>query len=174
VEIRSRKVNTPVLVLNANYAPLNICTTRRAMGLLLMEKAMIVSNGRGVIRTPSTTFLRPSVIRLGYMVKRPRPRMKLTKREILQRDNYTCQYCGRQGPGLTIDHIVPRHRGGAQSWTNLVTACQSCNRKKGGQSAQEAQMQLCRQPSEPPATASYLYRRHLKTNHEWLVFVEGW
>lgn len=167
-------MNTPVLVLNANYAPLNVCTTRRAMGLLLVEKAMIVSNGRGVIRTSSRTFLRPSVIRLGYMVKLPRPRVKLTKREILQRDDYTCQYCGRRGSGLTIDHIVPRHSGGAKSWTNLVTACQDCNRKKGGQSAHEARMQPCRQPSEPPATAAYLYRRHLKTNQDWLVFVEGW
>jgi len=167
-------VNRPVLVLNANYEPLNVCNTRRAMGLLIMEKAVMISNGRGVIRTPSTTFLRPSVIRLGYMVHRPRPHVTLTKQEIFQRDNYICQYCGRSGGVLTIDHVMPRHRGGKHSWKNLVTACQDCNRRKGGKSTQVAHMRLLRQPFEPPATATYLYRRYLKTNQDWLTFVQGW
>jgi len=167
-------VNRQVLVLNANYAPLNVCPTRRAMGLLVMEKAVIVSNGRGVIRTPSTTFLRPSVIRLGYMVRRPRPRVKLTKREIMQRDSCTCQYCGRRGVKLTIDHVIPRRNGGEFSWTNLVAACPDCNRKKGGKSPREAQMTLLREPCEPPATAAYLYRRFLKNNQEWQTFLDGW
>jgi 5-methylcytosine-specific restriction endonuclease McrA len=144
------------------------------MGLLVTEKAVIVSNGRGVIRTPSTTYLRPSVIRLGYMVRRPRPRVRLTRHEILRRDGYTCQYCGRQGGSLTIDHVVPRHRGGERTWANLVTACQACNRKKGSRLAREMQMRLLRQPHEPPAAATYLYRRYLNGNGGWLTFIEGW
>ena len=167
-------MNRPVLVLNANYAPLNVCTTRRAMGLLQMEKAAIISNGRGVIRTSSTTFLRPSVIRLGYMIQRPRPFVKLAKREILQRDDHTCQYCGRQGGTLTIDHIVPQHKGGEFAWTNLVAACPACNLKKGARSIEEVQMSLLRRPFEPTASPSYLYHRFLETNQDWLTFLSGW
>ena len=162
------------MVLNANYAPLNVCATRRAVGLLMMEKAVIVANGRGYIRTPSTAFPRPSIIRLGYMIRRPRPRIKLTKQEILRRDNYTCQYCGRNDGNLTIDHVVPRHKGGRQSWTNLVTACQACNRRKGGKTVSAANMTLLRQPFEPPATALYLYSRYLRDNEDWLTFIDGW
>jgi hypothetical protein len=75
-------VNQPVLVLNANYEPLNVCTTRRAVGLMMAGKAEMLLNGRGVIRTASSSFPRPSIVRLSYMVHRPRPRVKLTKREI--------------------------------------------------------------------------------------------
>ena len=106
------KLGEPVLVLNGNYEPLNVCNTRRAMGLVLAGKATVLENGRGVIRTVSRTYERPSVIRLSYMVRRPRPRVRLCKREILRRDDYRCQYCGRKVRRLTIDHVVPRHRGG--------------------------------------------------------------
>ncbi len=140
----------------------------------MMEKAVIVSNGRGAIRTPSVSFPRPSVIRLGYMVRRPRPHVKLNKREVLQRDDYTCQYCGRQGGELTLDHVVPRHRGGRHAWTNLVTACPACNRKKGGKTSADAQMRLSRQPLEPLASATYLFRRYLRANQDWELYIKGW
>jgi len=169
-----REVNAPVLVLNANYQPLNVCSTRRAMGLLLAEKATMIANGRGMIRTPSTTFLRPSVIRLAYMVQRPRPRVKLTRQEIFYRDENTCQYCGRKGGQLTIDHVVPRHKGGTHSWANVVTACEACNRIKGGKTAREARMDLLHRPLEPSASPLYLYRRHLTDNDDWLAFLRGW
>lgn len=167
-------MNRPVLVLNANYEPLNVCRTRRALGLLYTGKAILVSNGRGEIQTSSSSYPRPSIIRLGYMIHRPRPRVHLTKREIFQRDNFTCQYCGRRGGMMTVDHIVPRHSGGAYSWTNLVTACPSCNWTKGGKLLQEVNMALRRQPFEPTATAAYLYRRYLKENQDWCAFIEGW
>src|SRR3990172_4002340 len=96
----------PVLVLNANFEPLNICTTRRALGLILSGKANLVLNGRGVVMTVSRAYPRPSIIRLEKMIKRPRPRIRLTKREILRRDEFTCQYCGNHISNLTIDHIV--------------------------------------------------------------------
>ena len=167
-------MNEPVLVLNANFEPLNVCDTRRALGLILTGKAEMVANGRGLIRTARLNYPRPSVIRLESMVRRPRPRVKLTKREIFRRDNYTCQYCGRQATHLTIDHVEPRHRGGGHSWSNLVAACQQCNRHKGGRSAGEANMHLRRNPAEPAATAAYLFGRHLGDNADWAKYIDGW
>jgi 5-methylcytosine-specific restriction endonuclease McrA len=167
-------MNLIVLVLNANYEPLNVCDTRRAVGLLTTGKATMVANGRGYIHTARTTYPRPSVIRLANMVHRPRPRVKLTKREVFRRDNYTCQYCGRQTSHLTIDHVIPRHRGGTHRWDNLVAACPQCNRHKGGRNVAEAHMALRRRPTEPFPTASYLFSRHLQENEDWRQFIEGW
>ena len=164
----------PVLVLNANFEPLNVCDTRRAIGLILTGKAEMVANGRGLIHTARQNYPRPSVIRLESMVRRPRPRVKLTKREIFRRDNYTCQYCGRQAAHLTIDHVEPRHRGGGHRWDNLVAACQQCNRHKGGRSAAEANMHLRHNPAEPAATAAYLFGRHLADNADWAKYIDGW
>jgi 5-methylcytosine-specific restriction endonuclease McrA len=167
-------MDRPVLLLNANYAPLHVCNTKRAMGLLMLGKAEILLNGRGIIRTASRNLPRPSVIRLSYMVHRPRPQVKLSKREILRRDNYTCQYCGRQGTRMTIDHVVPKRLSGTHDWHNLVTACPACNLRKGGGTAAEARMALLRPPQEPKATASYLFGRYLEQNQEWISFIQGW
>jgi 5-methylcytosine-specific restriction endonuclease McrA len=165
---------TPVLVLNANFEPLNICTTRRAIGLVLGGKANLVLNGRGIIRTVSRSYPRPSIIRLDKMIKRPRPRIRLTKREILRRDDYTCQYCGRNLLYLTIDHVLPRRLGGQHSWENLVAACPPCNHLKGGRTIEQARMRLLRSPKEPPSSAIYLFARHLNKNEDWVPFIEGW
>ena len=167
-------MNEPVLVLNANYEPLNVCTTRRALGLLHTGKAKMLLDGRGYIRTVRTSYPRPSIVRLGYMIKRPRPRVRLTKREIFRRDDHVCQYCGSRSTSLTIDHVVPRHRGGDHSWANLVTACELCNLKKGGRTLQDAHMTLFRSPQEPRATALYLYGSHLMNNQDWRPYLEGW
>src|SRR5512133_15456 len=105
----------PVLVLNANFEPVNVCTTRRAIGLILNGKAQLVLNGRGEIKTITRTYPRPSIIRLEQMIKRPRPQVRLTKREILRRDDFTCQYCGQHTVNLTIDHVIPRRLGGVHS-----------------------------------------------------------
>ncbi len=168
------QVNESVLVLNANYEPLNICTTKRAVGLMMTGKAELLLNGRGVIRTPSLSFPRPSIVRLSYMVHRPRPRVKLTKREIFRRDHFTCQYCGHKSANLTVDHVVPRHRGGRHSWENLVTACPSCNRRKGGSTPHEAGMRLRTPPVEPHASAEYLFGRMLEGHSEWGEYIRGW
>ncbi|HLF01205.1 MAG TPA: HNH endonuclease [Anaerolineales bacterium] len=164
----------PVLVLNASFEPLNVCDTKRAIGLLVTGKAELVVNGRGHVRTTRLTYPAPSVIRLEHMIRRPRPRVKLSKREVFRRDNYTCQYCGRQTLHLTIDHVTPRHKGGGHHWDNLVAACPPCNRRKGGRTAAEAQMTLKHKPGEPPATAAYLFGRHLKENAEWEKYIHGW
>lgn len=167
-------MNEPVLVLNGNYEPINVCNTKRAMGLILADKAMVLENGRGFIRTVSCVYERPSVIRLVYMVHRPRPRVRLCKREILRRDGYCCQYCGRETGQLTIDHVVPRHQGGQHSWENLVAACPQCNRRKGGRTLAEARMKLLRRPYEPRPTARYLYGRYAAGNGVWTKYLEGW
>jgi len=164
----------PVLVLNASFEPLNVCTTRRAIGLVLTGKADMVLNGRGEIRTVSRSFPRPSIIRLERMVKRPRIRVRLTKREVLRRDEYTCQYCGKRSPNLTIDHIIPRRLGGTHSWENLVAACPNCNHRKGGRTTEHAHMRLLHPPKEPPASARYRFAHHINNNLDWLPFVEGW
>jgi len=164
----------PVLVLNANFEPVNVCDMRRAVGLLLAEKASLVVNGRGEIKTISQSFPRPSVIRLQKMVSRPRPQLKLTRREVFRRDNYTCQYCGKRTTDLTIDHVVPRHQGGRHIWTNVVAACPVCNHRKGGRLPDEANMRLLRHPVEPPTSANYVFGRHLAENAEWETFLSGW
>lgn len=167
-------MNAPVLVLNANFEPLNVCSTRRALCLLVSGKAEMLLNGRGYVRTVRLTIPRPSVIRLGHMIRRPRPRVRLTKREVFRRDSHTCQYCGSRSSRLTIDHVLPRHRGGDHTWDNLVTACADCNLRKGGRSLREARMALLRTPSEPHASANYLFARHLPDNEAWQAFLTGW
>src|SRR5690242_12721543 len=102
---------SPVLVLNQNYEPLNVCNARRALHLVSGGKAEVLEHGEGELRATSVVFRRPSVIRLVYLIKRPRPRVRLTRREIFIRDHYTCQYCGLKTKDLTIDHLLPRHRG---------------------------------------------------------------
>jgi 5-methylcytosine-specific restriction endonuclease McrA len=164
----------PVLVLNANFEPIHVCSTRRAINLILGEKASLVLNGRGEIKTVSRSFPCPSIIRLNMMIKRPRPSVRLTKREVLRRDNYTCQYCGQHMAYLTIDHVIPRRLGGKHSWDNLVAACPTCNHRKGGRTAEQAQMRLLHTPSEPPTSAHYIFARHLHENQDWLPFIEGW
>lgn len=164
----------PVLLLNINFEPINVCSTRRALSLVWDGKAEIILNGRGVIRSSSAEHELPSIIKLIYMVKRPRTQVALTKREVLRRDDYTCQYCGRRSAILTLDHIMPRHLGGPHTWHNLVAACASCNRRKGGRTPEQANMALRRQPFEPSPSAYYRFGRHLSQREEWEPFLAGW
>jgi 5-methylcytosine-specific restriction endonuclease McrA len=167
-------MNEPVLVLNANYEPINVCNTRRALCLILSGKADMVMNGRGTIQTVKQSLPRPSVIRLDQMVHRPRLQVKLTRREVFRRDNYTCQYCGRRTGDLTVDHVTPKHLGGEHSWTNVVAACPACNHRKGGHKLEEVHMLLIQVPREPPPSAFYIFGRHLDENAEWEQFIKGW
>ena len=163
-----------VLVLNANYEPINVTNTHRAIGLILNQRASLVLNGRGYIHTASEKFPLPSIIRLHLQVSRPRIKIKLTRKEVFRRDNYTCQYCSKHSLDLTIDHVIPRHCGGKHIWTNVVTACPSCNHHKGGRSLEESGMRLLRLPKEPPTSAPYIYAAYIKENIEWEPFVLNW
>jgi 5-methylcytosine-specific restriction endonuclease McrA len=163
-----------VLVLNANFEPINVCNIRRALGLILTDKASLILNGRGVIQTINQIYPIPSIIRLEHMVHRPRPRVKLNRREIFRRDNYTCQYCRKRTMDLTIDHVIPRHLGGTHTWDNVVAACSTCNHRKGGRSLAESGMILHHHPAIPPASAIYIFGRHLHENSEWAPYLQGW
>lgn len=169
-----RPLSLPVLVLNQNYEPLDVCNTKRAVVLVFLGKAQVIEDGRGWIHTATTVFPCPSVIRLNHMIRRPRPKVKLLRKEIFRRDGYTCQYCGRKTRQLTIDHVIPRHKGGEHAWNNLVSACRACNRKKGGRSPQEARMTLSHAPREPKATPWYLFSTHARNYRDWRKFLQGW
>lgn len=141
-----------VLVLNATYEPLSVVSVRRAVVLLLKEKAELVEAAEAVLRSERITMPMPLVIRLIYYVRIPyRVSLPVTRRTVLARDHYTCQYCGRQPPrkDLTVDHILPRSRGGRTTWENVVTACQRCNGRKGGRTPEEANMRLLTKPARP-------------------------
>jgi 5-methylcytosine-specific restriction endonuclease McrA len=119
-------------------------------------------------------FALPSVIRLVYLVKKPRPQMRLTRREVFMRDRFTCQYCGRQARELTLDHVFPRHRGGRHTWENLVAACKSCNHRKAGRTPAEARMHLANVPRRPHVSSYYVFYQYLEEQHEWRKFIPGW
>ena len=163
-------IGLPVLVLNQNYQPLNICRVRRAVVLILMGKAEMVENGVGEIKALSATFPIPSVIRLHIQVRRPPVVKRLTRFEVFNRDHYTCQYCGRETRELTLDHVVPRHRDGHHEWGNVVSACIPCNHKKAGKTPAEAGMKLRYRPFAPPSyfTVPYYY---LKSYQVWRKFL---
>ena len=161
-------INHPVLVLNQSYEPLTVCRARRAIVLIYQGKAEMLENGIGNIRTISSTIELPSVIRLGRMVKRPRRQRKMTRYEIFNRDRYTCQYCGLQSRQLTLDHVIPRYRGGQHTWENVVSACVACNRRKAGRTPKEANMKLVRQPGPPSGGHFFSLPYHFMNKHdEW-------
>ena len=143
-----------VLVLNASYEPLNVCTTRRAMILLLKEKAEMLERGEGVLRSETIALDRPAVIRLISFVRVPRDihRRRITRRAVLARDGWICQYCGSDRPGLTVDHVIPRSRGGESVWENIVASCAPCNRKKGNRLPREVRMHPRNRPRPPGPT----------------------
>jgi 5-methylcytosine-specific restriction endonuclease McrA len=122
------------------------------------------------IQTPSCSLPRPSVIRLVNFVKRPRPKVRFTRREVFKRDGFTCQYCGKKPRELTIDHVQPTSRGGKDTWANTVAACTGCNRKKGARTPEEAHMTLRGKPSEPRLN-SYVHLFSFEAQPEWLPFL---
>jgi 5-methylcytosine-specific restriction endonuclease McrA len=142
-----------VLVLNASYEPLNVCTVRRAVVLVLKEKAELVETGKRRLHSESITFPHPVVIRLVTYVRVPREggRRKITRRAVFARDSWTCQYCGRTSH-LTVDHVVPRSRGGTSVWENIVTSCAPCNRRKGNRTPREVDMHPRHKPRAPGPT----------------------
>jgi 5-methylcytosine-specific restriction endonuclease McrA len=149
---REGRTLNPVLVLNATYEPLNVVSVRRAVLLLLKEKAEIVEAAEAWLRSEELALPVPLVIRLVYYVRIPRRfSLPVSRRTVMARDNYTCQYCGAQlgKSQLTIDHVLPRSRGGNTHWENVTTACGPCNRRKGSRTPQEARMPLLRKPRRP-------------------------
>jgi 5-methylcytosine-specific restriction endonuclease McrA len=167
-------VNSIVLVLNQNYQPLNVCNARRAFVLVDRGKAEVLEHNSASLHSATLTFRLPSVIRLVYMIKRPHPQMRLTRKEVFNRDHYTCQYCGKHTHDLTLDHVIPRNKGGQHVWENLVSACKGCNHRKAGKLPQETHLKLLREPARPPATSYYLFYDYLEREEGWRKFIPGW
>ena len=166
-----------VLVLNATYEPINVCTLRRAAVLLLKEKAELLEQREGAaLHSEHMTLERPDVIRLTNYVRIPREahRRKITRRAVLARDSWTCQYCGSTKSGLTVDHVIPRSRGGRTTWTNVVTACQSCNLLKGNRLPHQAGMHPKTRPGQPTTFELQENGRAFPPNylhHSWRDFL---
>ncbi|MEZ4494299.1 MAG: HNH endonuclease [Dehalococcoidia bacterium] len=163
-----------VLVLNQNYEPLNVCNVRRALILVLRGKAEVIEAGREAWHSATVAFTLPSVIRLVQYIRRPRPKLRLTRREVFNRDNWMCQYCGRPGKDLTLDHVMPRHRGGPHTWENLVSACKQCNHRKAGRTPSEAGMRLLQEPIAPRVALYHAFFPYLGSQLEWRKFVPGY
>ena len=137
-----------MLVLNHNYEPLSVCNVKKAIILLYLGKAELIAALDGkLLHSVSRTMPFPSVVRLSIYVRVPFKKIVLSRKNILRRDGHKCQYCGRSEVGLTVDHVIPRARGGEDTWENLVCACVKCNNKKGDRTPAEAQMPLSRKPS---------------------------
>jgi 5-methylcytosine-specific restriction endonuclease McrA len=164
-------VNSPVLVLNQNYEPLDVCRARRAVVLIWRGKAEMIEKNSGMLSSATMTIDLPSVIRLVYMIKRPRTQRKLSRREVFLRDNFTCQYCGRQTRELTIDHVTPRRLGGKHTWDNVVSACKSCNQRKAGRSPRVAGMELLRHPTTPPMVGYHIVYHRFDEHPEWRKYI---
>jgi len=161
-----------VLVLNASYEPLNITSWRRAVVLLIKNKAeQVEHNGKCVYKE----FPLPTVIRLRHYIQVPYKEIPLTRRNILHRDGHTCQYCGYTGEDLTLDHVIPRSRGGGDTWENIVTACVRCNVKKGSRTPREASMALAHNPRRPYSSLYFEISRHLRSgvHQEWRKYIIG-
>lgn len=138
-----------VLVLNQDYSALTVCSVERAIILIHLQKVHLVESVPGeFVRSPSTRVPWPSIVRLKSYVQVPYKKVMLSRKNVLRRDRSTCQYCGGS-TNLTIDHILPKSRGGRDTWTNLVTACVSCNNQKGDRTPEEAGMELNREPFRP-------------------------
>lgn len=135
-----------VLLLNASYEPLNICSWKRAIALMIKGKAQEVEHLDSLI---GENLYSPAVIRLNYYVAVPEKELPFSKLNILARDNNTCQYCGKQCNDLTLDHVFPKSRGGGYTWENIVAACKECNQKKADRTPKEAGMKLLRKPFRP-------------------------
>ncbi len=141
----------PVLLLNASYEPLKVIHWKRALNLYFCNKAEILEHYDTIIRSVSLSIYMPSVMRLLNMTRYFRRHIPLTRQNLLLRDGFKCQYCLKNlHPAIaTIDHVIPRSKGGDSTWENLVTACPECNKKKGDKTPAEAGMILVAPPKKP-------------------------
>ena len=137
-------------MLNASYEPLNVCSLRRAYVLVFKGKAEVVEELEQPLRSATNTYPWPHVIRLVTYVRVPRAvQRKISRRALFARDGWRCVYCGDRSGRLTLDHVIPRSRGGGSVWENVVTSCAPCNLRKGNRLLEEAQMTLSSPPSQP-------------------------
>lgn len=185
-------LNRGVLVLNKHWLAVHICNVRRSLVLLYQDLARVVTEEYelhsfeswrdisrfardGVIRTPSFQLIIPEVIMLTRFAKCPPRQVKFNRRNIYLRDNYACQYCGRtpSRDDLTIDHLVPRSRGGRSVWQNVVLACTDCNARKGNHLLSECALNLLRRPKKPHWTACVRVSDYESHRPMWQKFIDN-
>jgi len=188
-------LHEPTLVLNKNWAPIRVCTVRRALTLVFKDLAriiappnyalydfaswadMVVPHGEPFVQAVSLRIRIPEVIVLHHCDRFLRPRVVFSRRNLFRRDRNTCQYCGKRFPteDLSIDHVVPRSLGGHSSWTNCVVACLSCNARKGNRTLESAHMEVLRLPKEPPPHMAFtLHVGKRKVSWEHFVSEAYW
>jgi len=168
------RLQKPVLVLNASYEPINICAARRALVLVLKGIASAEELSANAVHSTRRSMKVPSVIRLLEYRRIPHQTRALSRKNILMRDRYTCQYCLKILPTgeLTLDHVVPRSRAGESAWENLVACCHQCNNRKGSRTPEEAGMKLVRQPKPFSLhTSRHLMRLLGKSDEQWRKYL---
>lgn len=163
-------MNKKVLVLNANSLPINITSWERAMTLMYKGKASGVRYNGVVI---NGSYRLPEIIKLMSYVFVPYSDVVLSRKNIYLRDNHTCRYCGKANSTLTIDHVIPRSRGGQDTWENMVVCCSRCNCKKGNQTLAEAGMKLAGSPYRPSSTLYLQITRLANVPQSWEEFFFG-
>ncbi len=162
-----------VLVLNASYEPLNVTTVRRAHVLVYKGKAEVIEELEQPLHSASDTYPWPHVIRLVAYVHVPRTaQRKISRRALFARDEWRCVYCGTTGGRLTLDHVIPRSRGGDSVWENVVTSCAPCNLRKGNRLPEEVSMTLRKQP-RPPAPVLFIRLAAPKIPMGWRPYLDS-
>jgi 5-methylcytosine-specific restriction endonuclease McrA len=168
------RLGKPVLVLNASYEPINVCAARRALVLVLKGVATAEEHANIAIHSAREVMQLPSVIRLIDYRRIPHQTRALSRKNILMRDRYSCQYCHKSPPAveLTLDHVIPRSRAGETTWENLVACCHACNNKKGNRTPEEAGMKLARTPRPFSLhTSRHLMRLLGKSDDQWRKYL---
>ena len=163
-----------VLVLNASFEPINVCNERRAVVMIFKGVARVEEHNGHMLHSAKLTIHAPSVIRLTEYIHIPFERRSLSRKNILLRDRYTCQYCCRTLPSieLTLDHVQPRSRAGGSSWENLVACCHPCNNRKGSRTPEEAGMKLAKAPRPFSLhTSRHLMRMLGNTDARWRKYL---
>jgi 5-methylcytosine-specific restriction endonuclease McrA len=154
------------LVLNASFEPLSVVPVRRAIVLVLRERADVVETNGMVWHSERLSFASPSVIRLRTYVKVPYARrVPLNRKTVFMRDDYACQYCHR--PAENLDHVVPKSQGGLHTWENVVASCRRCNTKKGGRTPHQAGLTLRRRPVAPRQHAWVMVATGTRVDPAW-------
>jgi 5-methylcytosine-specific restriction endonuclease McrA len=162
-----------VLVLNASYEPLNVTTVRRAHVLVFKGKAEVLEKLDRPLTSATTSFSWPHVIRLVTYVRVPHGvQRKISRRAVFARDGWSCVYCGVSGGRLTLDHVVPRSRGGESIWENVVTSCATCNHRKGNRLPEEVHMTM-RTPPRAPAPALFIQLAAPRFPERWQPYLES-
>lgn len=159
-----------VLVLNQDYSPISVCSAERAFLLLYLQKAELVHDDpENKIRSINTAYPMPSVIRLQQYISIPYKSVLLSRQNVFKRDSNQCLYCGN-GKDLTLDHVLPKSRGGQSTWTNLATACKKCNSIKGDKTPEEAKMPLAQKPFRP-TYVMFVCNFSGFTSKDWLKYL---